>query len=84
MKKIGLIAGASFLAGAVFFALSFGFLQRTADRGTTLGPEVAQAQAARMKVFAPFDSIAGSVINLRAPGVAYRELASVASRSGAS
>jgi serine protease Do len=30
MKKIGIIAGASFLAGALFFALSFGFLQKTA------------------------------------------------------
>ena len=27
MKKIGLVAGASFLAGAIFFALTFGFMQ---------------------------------------------------------
>ena len=34
MKKIGLIAGASFLAGAVFFALSFGFLQKSVDHSS--------------------------------------------------
>jgi len=28
MKKIGLVAGASFLAGAIFFALTFGFIQK--------------------------------------------------------
>jgi len=28
MRKIGLVAGASFLAGAIFFALTFGFLQK--------------------------------------------------------
>ncbi len=28
MKKIGFVAGASFLAGAIFFALTFGYLQK--------------------------------------------------------
>ena len=45
MKKTGLIAGISFLAGALFFALSFGFLQHTADRGTVIAPEVARAES---------------------------------------
>lgn len=44
MKKIGLIAGASFLAGAVFFALSFGFLQKNADNEPVLSPQVARAE----------------------------------------
>ncbi len=44
MKKTGLIAGISFLAGALFFALSFGFLQHTADRGTVIAPAVARAE----------------------------------------
>jgi serine protease Do len=30
MKKIGVVAGVSFLAGALFFALFFGFVQKTA------------------------------------------------------
>ncbi len=38
MKKIGLIAGASFLAGAIFFALSFGFLQKTVNNEPILKP----------------------------------------------
>jgi len=45
MKKIGLIVGLSFLAGAVFFALTFGFLQKSADDQPRLSPVVAQAQA---------------------------------------
>jgi serine protease Do len=40
-----LIAGASFLAGAVFFALSFGFLQRSAENRPVIAPEVAHAEA---------------------------------------
>ncbi len=43
MKKIGMIAGASFLAGAVFFALSFGFLQKNANNEPVLSPAVARA-----------------------------------------
>ena len=42
MKKIGIIAGASFLAGAIFFALSFGFLQKTVNDQPVLSPAVAQ------------------------------------------
>jgi len=45
MKKIGLIAGASFLAGAVFFALSFGFLQKTVNNEPTISPAVARAES---------------------------------------
>jgi serine protease Do len=45
MKKIGLIAGASFLAGAVFFALSFGFLQKTANDTPVISPAVAKAES---------------------------------------
>jgi len=44
MKKIGLIAGASFLAGAVFFALSFGFLQKSVDNEPIISPAVARAE----------------------------------------
>ncbi len=44
MKKIGIVAGASFLAGALFFALSFGYLQNTADRQPVLRQDVALAQ----------------------------------------
>lgn len=53
MKKIGLIAGMSFLAGALFFALTFGYLQKSdveesrtsGAAGTVLGPSVARADA---------------------------------------
>ncbi len=45
MKKIGLIVGASFLAGAVFFALSFGFLQKTVNNEPVIAPEAARAEA---------------------------------------
>lgn len=45
MKKIGLIAGASFLAGAVFFALSFGFLQKSVDQSPIISPAVARADS---------------------------------------
>jgi serine protease Do len=45
MKKIGLIAGASFLAGAVFFALSFGFLQKTVNDEPVISPAVARAES---------------------------------------
>jgi serine protease Do len=46
MKKIGIVAGASFLAGALFFALSFGYLQDTPDRQPVLRQDVALAQSA--------------------------------------
>ena len=45
MKKIGIIAGASFLAGAIFFALSFGFFQKTVNDQTVLSPAVARAES---------------------------------------
>jgi serine protease Do len=45
MKKSGLIAGISFLAGAIFFALSFGFLQKTADHQPEIRPAVAMAES---------------------------------------
>jgi serine protease Do len=45
MKKIGLIAGASFLAGAIFFALSFGFLQKTVNDEPVISPSVARAES---------------------------------------
>jgi serine protease Do len=44
MKKIGLIAGISFLAGVLFFALSFGYFQDNGSNHTALSPAVAQAQ----------------------------------------
>lgn len=58
MKKIGLIAGASFLAGAVFFALSFGFLQKSVDHSPIISPAVARAEAV-----APA-SVAGSFVSI--------------------
>ena len=58
MKKIGLIAGASFLAGAVFFALSFGFLQKSVDHSPIISPAVARAETV-----APA-SVAGSFVSI--------------------
>jgi serine protease Do len=52
MKKIGIIAGASFLAGAIFFALSFGFLQKTVNDQPVLSPAVARAEALPAPVMA--------------------------------
>ena len=46
MKKIGLIAGGSFLLGALFFALSFGFFQKSDDQKTILKPMIVQAETA--------------------------------------
>ena len=45
MKKIGIIVGASFLAGAIFFALSFGFLQKTVNDQPVLRPAVVRAES---------------------------------------
>jgi S1-C subfamily serine protease len=45
MKKIGLIAGISFLAGAIFFALSFGFFQDSAGNRIALKPAAARAES---------------------------------------
>ncbi|UCH98023.1 MAG: trypsin-like peptidase domain-containing protein, partial [Candidatus Aminicenantes bacterium] len=44
MKKTGLIAGISFLAGALFFALFFGYLQKSDSDKPLLSPSVAQAE----------------------------------------
>lgn len=44
MKKIGLTAGISFLAGALFFALTFGFFQDAGKNTLELTPPVAKAQ----------------------------------------
>jgi serine protease Do len=46
MKKIGLIAGLSFLVGALFFALTFGYLQEKGRQGVVLAPAAAQAETA--------------------------------------
>lgn len=45
MKKTGLIAGFSFLAGAVFFAMSFGFFHHGGPRNAELSPEIALADS---------------------------------------
>jgi serine protease Do len=46
MKKIGLIAGISFLAGALFFALFFGYVQKSDERKPVLENPVVRAEAA--------------------------------------
>ncbi len=43
MKKTGFIAGISFLAGAIFFALTFGFIQKSGDN-QVLKPAVVHAE----------------------------------------
>jgi serine protease Do len=45
MKKIGIIAGVSFLAGAIFFALSFGFLQKAVNDRPVLSQAVVRAES---------------------------------------
>jgi serine protease Do len=46
MKKIGLIAGISFLAGAIFFALAFGYFHNSSDNDNrrALTPDIAKAE----------------------------------------
>ncbi len=44
MKKIGLIAGASFLAGTLFFALTFGYFHKTIENKTVLSPAIVKAE----------------------------------------
>lgn len=55
MKKIGLIAGLSFLAGTLFFALTFGYLQKSDTDTPVLSPDVAAAESINgpMQNFAP-------------------------------
>ena len=48
MKKIGLIVGISFLAGALFFALTFGYLQKSESNKTVLSPTVARAETIKV------------------------------------
>jgi serine protease Do len=48
MKKVGLIAGVSFLAGALFFALSFGFLQKSETNEPVLTQPEVQAEAIKI------------------------------------
>lgn len=48
MKKIGLIAGLSFLAGVIFFALTFGYLQKSDNNEPILSPAVAQADTVQV------------------------------------
>ena len=45
MKKVGMVAGISFLAGAIFFALSFGFLQKSDNNKTVLNTPVVRAES---------------------------------------
>ncbi|MCK4766389.1 MAG: Do family serine endopeptidase [Candidatus Aminicenantes bacterium] len=60
MKKIGITAGLSFLAGAIFCALTFGYFQETGNNGTFLSTDVAQAET--LKVPGPnFTSIVKKV-----------------------
>ncbi|MCX6557538.1 MAG: Do family serine endopeptidase [Candidatus Aminicenantes bacterium] len=53
MKKIGIVAGASFLAGAIFFALSFGFLQKAANNQPVLSQAVVRAESLAAPAVAP-------------------------------
>ena len=49
MKKTGLIAGISFLAGALFFAVVFGYLQKINPGQPHLSPQVAYAETMNIK-----------------------------------
>jgi len=44
MKKIGFVAGISFLTGAIFFALTFGFLQNTSAKTPKIKTEEVYAE----------------------------------------
>ncbi len=44
MKKIGFVAGISFLTGAIFFALTFGFLQNTTTESPKIKTEEVHAE----------------------------------------
>jgi serine protease Do len=49
MKKTGLIAGISFLAGSLFFAMFFGYLQKINPDQPQLSPSVACAETMNIK-----------------------------------
>ncbi|MCP4147943.1 MAG: Do family serine endopeptidase [bacterium] len=51
MKKIGLVAGLSFLAGALFFALSFGYFQKTETNESVLSQPAVQAETIKVTGF---------------------------------
>jgi len=44
MKKTALIVGISFLAGAIFFALTFGYLHKETNEGLVLSPQKVEAE----------------------------------------
>jgi serine protease Do len=69
MKKIGFVAGASFLAGAVFFALSFGFLQKTVNNEPVISPAVARAQSVAAPTSAAAPSSFVSIVRRVKPAV---------------
>jgi serine protease Do len=48
MKKIGLVVGISFLAGALFFALTFGYLQKSESNRSVLSPTIARAETIKV------------------------------------
>lgn len=48
MKKVGLIAGLSFLAGALFFALFFGYFQKSETNESVLSQPEVQAEAVQI------------------------------------
>lgn len=48
MKKIAVIVGISFLAGALFFALTFGYLQKSESEKPVLSPSIARAETIKI------------------------------------
>jgi serine protease Do len=49
MKKFGLTVGLSFLGGAIFFALTFGYLQNSNNSEPFLSPDLARAETVKTK-----------------------------------
>jgi len=49
MKRIAWIAGISFALGALFFALTFGFLQKSDNDNVSLAPQVVRAQSTQVQ-----------------------------------
>ena len=50
MKKIGFIAGVSFLVGALFFALTFGYLHKTENNESIISPDITFAETSKTNV----------------------------------